>query len=60
MTERVKKLIEKHKDELANSVIVPIFLETLIVGGNECVDELRAAFEDAGIDLSEMNFTRLK
>ena len=60
MTERVKKLIEKHRGELEDNIIVPMFLEALIVGGTGFVDELRAVMEDAGIDLSEMDFTRLK
>lgn len=60
MTERCKKLIEKHKNSLENEYFLPIFVEALVDGGIEFFDELRAYFEDAGIDLKEADFTRLK
>ena len=39
---------------------MPVFLEALAEGGIELFDELRGYFEDAGIDLKEADFTRLK
>ena len=60
MSERCKKLIEKHKNALENNYFLPIFLESLVEGGIEFFDELREYFEEAGIDLKEGDFTRLK
>lgn len=56
MTERCKKLIEKHKNSLENEYFLPIFVEALVEGGIELFDELRGYFEDAGIDLKEVKF----
>lgn len=56
MTERCKKLIEKHKNSIENEYFLPIFVETLVEGGIEFFDELRGYFEKAGIDLKEVNF----
>ena len=60
MTERCKRLIEKHKNSIENEYFLPIFVEALVEGGIELFDELRGYFEDAGIDLKEADFTRLK
>lgn len=60
MTERCKKLIEKHKNSIENEYFLPIFLEALVEGGIEFFDELRECFEEADIDLKEADFTRLK
>ena len=60
MTERCENLIEKHKNSIENEYFLPIFLEALVEGGIEFFDELRGYFEEAGIDLKEGNFTRLK
>lgn len=60
MSERCKKLIEKHKNALENNYFLPIFLEALVEGGIEFFDELRGYFEEVGIDLKEGDFSRLK
>lgn len=60
MSERVKKLIEKYPNEIEQSIFLPMFLEALVEGGIELFDELRVAIEDAGIDLKDVDFTRLK
>lgn len=60
MTERCENLIEKHKNSIENEYFLPIFLEALVEGGIEFFDELRGYFEEAGIDLKEGDFTRLK
>lgn len=60
MTERCKKLIEKHANSIENNYFLPIFLEALVEGGIEFFDELRGYFEKAGLDLKEADFTRLK
>lgn len=60
MTERCENLIEKHKNSIENEYFLPIFLEALVEGGIEIFDELRGYFEEAGIDLKEGDFTRLK
>ena len=56
MTERCKKLTEKHKNSIENEYFLPIFVEALVEGGIEFFDELRGYFEKAGIDLKEVNF----
>ena len=56
MTERCKNLIEKHKKSLENNYFLPIFGEALVEGGIEFFDELRGYFEEAGIDLKEVDF----
>lgn len=60
MTERCENLIEKHKNSIENEYFLPIFLEALVEGGIEFFDELRGYFEEAGIDLKEGDFSRLK
>lgn len=60
ITERCQKLIEKHKNSIENSYFLPIAVEALVEGGIEFFDELRECFEEAGIDLKEGDFTRLK
>lgn len=60
MSERCKKLIEKHKNSIENEYFLPTFVEALVEGGIEFFDELREYFEEAGIDLKEGDFTRLK
>lgn len=56
MTERCKKLIEKHKNSIENDYFLPIFLEALVEGGIEFFDELRGYFEEVDIDLKEVDF----
>lgn len=56
MTEICKNLIEKHKKSLENNYFLPIFVEALVEGGIEFFDELRGYFEEAGIDLKEVDF----
>ena len=56
ITERCKNLIEKHKKSLENEYFLPIFVEALVEGGIEFFDELRGYFDEAGIDLKEMDF----
>ncbi len=56
MTERCKKLIEKHKKSIENEYFLPIFVEALVEGGIEFFDELRESLEEAGIDLKEVDF----
>lgn len=60
MTERCENLIEKHKNSIENEYFLPIFVEALVEGGIEFFDELRGYFEEAGIDLKEGDFSRLK
>lgn len=60
MTERCQKLIEKHKNSIENEYFLPIFVEALVEGSIEFFDELRGYFEEAGIDLKEGDFSRLK
>ena len=60
MTERCENLIEKHKNSIENEYFLPNFLEALVEGGIEFFDELRGYFEEAGIDLKEGDFSRLK
>lgn len=60
MIERCENLIEKHKNSIENEYFLPIFLEALVEGGIEFFDELRGYFEEAGIDLKEGDFSRLK
>lgn len=60
MSDRVKKLIEKYPNEIEQSIFLPMFLEALVGGGIELFDELRIAIEDAGVDLKDVDFTRLK
>lgn len=56
MTERCKKLIEKHKNSIENEYFLPIFVEALVEGGIEFFDELRGYFEEVGIYLKEVDF----
>lgn len=56
MTERCKKLIEKHANSIDNSYFLPIFVEALVEGSLEFFDELRECFEKADIDLKEVKF----
>ncbi len=56
MTERCKKLIEKHKKSIENEYFLLIFVEALVEGGIEFFDELREYFEEADIDLKEVDF----
>lgn len=60
MSERCKKLIEKHKNSIENEYFLPIFLEALVEGGLDLFDDVRTILETAGIDIKEGDFTRLK
>lgn len=56
MTEKCKKIIEEHKRSIENEYFLPVFLAALLKGGIEFFDELRAYFEDAGIELTNEYF----
>ena len=56
MTEKCKKIIEEHKRSIENEYFLPVFLAALLKGGIELFDELRAFFEDAGIELTNEYF----
>lgn len=56
MTQRCKKLIEKHKSSIGNNYFLPIFVEALVEGGIEFFDELRECLEAADIELKEVDF----
>ena len=60
LSENAQNLIKKNKDNINKHIYLPMFLEALVEGGIELFDELRVAIEDAGVDLKDVDFTRLK
>lgn len=62
--ERHKKevgdILVKHKEELKNNVMLPLFVDALVTGGITFFDEIRTLLEAANIDLKTMDFSRLK
>ena len=60
MTEKCKKIIEEHKNSIEKGYFLPVFLAALLKGGIELFDELRAHFEDAGIELTNEYFKNRK
>lgn len=60
LKEKCRNLIEKHKELIDKKIFLPVFTEALIEGGIECFDLLRRLIETIGIDLKEIDFTRLR
>lgn len=55
-----KNIFVKHKDEISNSVWLPLFIDALIIGGITLFDEVRWMLESAGICLGDFDFSKLK
>ncbi len=60
LKEKIKAIIMRHKDLINNEILLPVFIDTLVEGGIECFDEMRALIERAGVDLKKVDFTRLR
>lgn len=56
----VGDILVKHKEELKNSVMLPLFINALVTGGISFFDEIRTLLEAANIDLKTIDFSRLK
>lgn len=60
ISQDAKNMLVKHKDEISNSVLLPLFVDVLVTGGITFFDEIRTLLEAANIDLKTIDFSRLK
>lgn len=60
ISQDAKNMLVKHKDEISNSVMLPLFVDALVTGGITFFDEIRTLLEAANIDLKTIDFSRLK
>lgn len=60
ISQDAKNMLVKHKDEISNSVLLPLFIDALITGGITLFDEVRSLLESAGICLDDFDFSKLK
>ena len=60
ISQDAKNMLVKHKDEISNSVLLPLFVDALVTGGITLFDEVRSLLENAGIWLDEFDFFKLR
>lgn len=60
MSADCKMLIEKHIGLIDKFCMLPLFAESLVIGGMKLFDEVRGCLENVGINWEEVDFTRLR
>lgn len=60
ISQDAKNMLVKHQEEIKKSVLLPLFIDALIIGGITLFDEVRSLLENSGICLDDFDFSKLK